>query len=168
MKPFKLFIIVIALLTSCTLHSNELDMTGVWIGENITDNEHRKIYTHRSKEGYYFSRHEYYNEGVMVKWLHNYGLWGQNENKFWTEFIVYASDKSVKSLHDCNPPKFSYFIQSIYQNNAVYVTENDGVEYTMKRIKKLPVEFFTNNVILQDFAINKIKTFLKECRNIIK
>jgi hypothetical protein len=139
-------------------------MTGIWVGESVTASEHRKIYTVRTKDGYYFSRHEYYKDDAMVRWLHNYGVWGQNEEKFWTDFVVFASTTSVKSLPDCNPPRYSYIVQSIYQNKATYVFDHDGVEYTMEKIDKLPIEFFTNNKVLHKFALKKIDTFKQKCR----
>jgi hypothetical protein len=139
-------------------------MTGIWVGESVTASEHRKIYTVRTKDGYYFSRHEYYKDDTMVRWLHNYGVWGQNEEKFWTDFVVFASTTSVKSLPDCNPPRYSYIVQSIYQNKATYVFDRDGVEYTMEKIDKLPIEFFTNNKVLHKFALEKIDTFKQKCR----
>jgi len=164
MNTFKIVITTIFLLFSSLSFSNDLDMAGIWIGENINANEHRKIYTVRTEDGYYFSRHEYYKDGIMKRWLHNYGVWGQAEDKLWTDFVVYASDTSVKNLPDCNPPRFSYIVKSIYQNKATYVAENDGVEYTMERINKLPTEFFTDNKVVHKFALEKIVTFNQECR----
>ena len=164
MKIIKIVITALILVFSCLSFSNELDMAGIWIGESITATEHRKIYTVRTKDGYYFSRHEYFQDGVMKKWLHNYGVWGQTEDKFWTDFVVYASDTSVKSLPDCNPPNYSYIVQSIYQNKATYVAERDGVEYIMERINKLPNEYFIDNKILHTFALEKIDKFNQKCR----
>jgi hypothetical protein len=138
-------------------------MTGIWVGESITDSEHRKIFTVRTKDGYYFSRHEYYKDDLMVRWLHNYGVWGQDEDKLWTDFVVYASATNIKILPDCNPPKFSYIVQSIYQNKVTYVAERDGVEYTMERINKLPIEFFINDKVLHKLALEKIDSFKQEC-----
>ncbi|WP_206486537.1 hypothetical protein [Thalassotalea sp. G2M2-11] len=163
MKIIKIIITTIFLLVSCLSLSSDLDMAGIWIGEHITATEHRKIYTVRTEDGYYFSRHEYYQDGVMKRWIHNYGVWGQTEEKLWTDFVVYASATSVKSLPDCNPPRFSYIVQSIYQNKATYVAERDGVEYTMERINMLPTEFFTDNKVLHKFVLNKIDTYKQEC-----
>jgi hypothetical protein len=163
-KIIQLIVTVLIFSYSSFMWGNELDMTGIWVGENITDQEERRIYTVRTKDGYYFSRHEYYQNDVMVRWLHNYGVWGQTEDKFWTDFVVYASDTSVKSLPDCNPPNYSYIVQSIYQNKATYVAERDGVEYIMERINKLPNEYFTDNKILHTFALEKIDKFNQECR----
>ncbi|MBA6289980.1 hypothetical protein [Colwellia sp. MB3u-4] len=164
MKITKTITLTIILLFSYSSFSSELDMTGIWIGESVTASEHRKIYTVRTRDGYYFSRHEYYEDDAMVRWLHNYGIWGQSDDKFWTYFVVYASATSVKNLPDCNPPRFSYIVQSIYQNKTTYVAERDGVEYTMARIDKLPIEFFTNDKVLHKFALEKINTFKQECR----
>ena len=164
MKIIKIVITTVTLLFSCLSFSNDLDMTGIWIGEHITATEHRKIYTVRTEDGYYFSRHEYYQNGAIERWLHNYGVWGQIEDKFWTDFVVYASVTSVKSLPDCNPPRFSYILQSIYQNKATYVAEHEGVEYIMERVNKLPAEYFTGNKALHKFALEKIVTFNQECR----
>ena len=163
MRITQIAITTMTLLFSCQSYSNDLDMTGIWIGENITSTEHRKIYTVRSEDGYYFSRHEYYQDGVMKRWLHNYGVWGQRENKLWTDFVVYASATSIKSLPDCNPPKFNYIIQSVNQNKATYVAERDSVEYTMERRDKLPVEFFTGNNVLHKFVLEKIDKYKQEC-----
>jgi len=164
MKIIKIIITTLFLLVSCLSFSNDLDMAGIWIGENITATEHRKIYTVRAEDGYYFSRHEYYQDGVMKRWLHNYGVWEQTKEKFWIDFVVYASATSVKNLPDCNPPRFSYIVQSIYQNKVTYVAERDGVEYSMERITKLPTEFFTDNKVLYKFALDKIDIFNRECR----
>jgi hypothetical protein len=76
---------------------------------------------------------------------------------------VYASATSIKSLPDCNPPKFNYIIQSVNQNKATYVAERDSVEYTMERRDKLPFEFFTGNNVLHKFVLEKIDKYKKEC-----
>lgn len=163
MKITQLIVTLLIFNYSSFLWSNELDMTGIWVGENITDQEERRIYTVRTKDGYYFSRHEYYQNDVMVRWLHNYGIWGQNENEFWTDFVVYASSTSRKTLPLCNPPRAIYFISSIERNITTYVAERDGIEYKMEKVSKLPTQYFSKESELQKYALKNINAFKREC-----
>lgn len=152
------------LLSYQSASANYIEMSGIWTGDVVHGEGTRKIYTVRTSDGYYFSRHEYYNEGKLTRWIQNYGVWGQNATDYWAEIIVFASDKRFKSVHDCQPPKFTYKLTTQNGNMVSYTADTNHTEYTMEKLDSLPVDFIKQQPLRQALALRAIKDFKQKCR----
>lgn len=158
------FLITAVILLSNAALAEEISMSGNWFGEVTTETGSRKIYTVRTLNGYYFSRHEYYHNGEMTRWFHNYGLWGTNDSTYWAEIIVFESDKNMKVLNDCDAPKFTYNVNSKQGNRVTYTSTRDNVTYTMEKRKHFAIDYLNQRPLRKSTAIRAINTYKSKCR----
>lgn len=149
---------------SSAVNSNAIDMSGIWTGKTVEGEIIRKVYSVRSIDGVYASRHEYYADGKMTRWIQNYGLWGQTDKTYWTEILVFASEQSFRSIHNCDAPKFTYQLNSQEDNKVTYTSDRDQVIYKMSQLKQLPVDFVKQDPIRHALALEAITEFKKRCR----
>ena len=143
----------------------DLDMSGKWMGTYTGEGEDRRIYTERTKDGYYFSRHEFLKKGKVERWILNYGIWHQKGEQYWVDFIVYSDPTKFWSLANCKPSRFNYSIKSINDSVAVYVDEHNGKLYEMQKTTNFPSDFFSEQAKRHQAALNKLKEFEMQCGN---
>lgn len=149
---------------SIVVYANEIDMSGLWTGETMEGDMTRKVYSVRTTDGVYASRHEYYVDGKMTRWIQNYGLWGQTDKTYWTEILVFASEQNFRVLHNCDAPKFTYQLNTRDRNTVSYTSDRDQVDYEMSQLEQLPVDFIKQNPIRHALAIEAINAFKQKCR----
>lgn len=149
---------------SSVVYSNEIDMSGIWTGQTVTGEKTRKVYSVRTDDGFYASRHEYYVNGEMIRWILNYGLWGQTDKTYWTEILVYASEQNFRTIHNCDAPKFTYQLNSQDGDKVFYTSDRDNIQYEMNRLTQLPVDFINQQPVRHNIALEAINTFKQKCR----
>ncbi|WP_286233089.1 hypothetical protein [Thalassotalea sediminis] len=128
-------------------------VAGVWEGAYHANSKDVRFVSVRSPDGFFFTRSDYYEEGVVTHWVENYGLWGQTSGEYWTTIFLVETKDNSRFFSKCKFPKPVYTIKSNKEGKLAYVSKFDNQAFIAT--KKIDV----------DSTLAKMKLSIEEAKH---
>lgn len=128
------------------------NVAGVWEGAYQANSKDVKFISVRRPDGFFFTRSNYYEGGVVTGWVENYGLWGQTNGGYWTTIFLVETEDNSQFFSKCKFPKPVYTIKSNKGGKLTYVSNLDNQEFTAT--KKINVD---NSAAKMKLSVDKAK-----------